>query len=229
MKNCWSWGSTFPTGAPYSITSVCGSGAVKLFALAMNGARIEVGPFAYLSTVSPVHTASSAVSGVPSDHSPGLRWKVHVSPSSDVSQLSAQSPSHSKSGLYWTSSGYSMTNAWYDSELKATKGLMESISPVVPIRRMPPLITSPPLSSSVVPVPVAAPSSSSPPPHEAAATTSARSARNHSTRFVISVSLSPSCQAGPLERERPRVRIQRRGDAEWDGGEVLPVAQGELV
>ena len=70
---------------------------------------------------------------------------------------------------------------------------------------------------------------SSPPPHEAAATTSARSARNHSTRFVISVSLSPSCQAGPLERERPRVRIQRRRDAERDGREVLPVAQGELV
>ena len=228
MKNCWSCGSTLPTGVVYSITSVCGSGAVSVFTLVRKGARIDVGPSAYLSTVSPVHTASSAVSGVPSDHSPGFRWKVHVSPSSDVSQLSAQSPSHSKSGLYWTSSGYSMTNAWYDSELKATKGLMESISPVVPMRRMPPLITSPPSSSSVVPVPVAV-LSSSPPPHEAAATTSARSARNHSTRFVISVSLSPSCQAGPLERERPRVRIQRRGDAERDGREVLPVAQGELV
>src|SRR5919106_4625598 len=106
------------------MTSVCGSGASRLLTCERKGARIAVGPSAYFKTVSPVQTASSAVSGVPSDHSPGRSVKVHVRPSSDVSQLSAQSPSHSNSGLYWTSRGYSMTKAWYDSELNATNGLM---------------------------------------------------------------------------------------------------------
>jgi hypothetical protein len=75
-------------------------------------ARYAAGPAAYLTMVLPVHAASAAVSGLPSDHFPPVfRWKVQVLPSEDCVQLVAHSPSIFSPGPYWTSCGYSMTKA----------------------------------------------------------------------------------------------------------------------
>ena len=74
------------------MTSVAGLGAVNLVACEMYGASTEAGPLAYLMIVLPVQAASSAVRGLPSDHLPGLRWKVQVLPSLETSQVFAQSP-----------------------------------------------------------------------------------------------------------------------------------------
>src|SRR5262245_21481864 len=110
MKNCSSCGSTFPTGAPYWMTSVFSSLASALLTCASAAAATPVGPLAYLTVVLTVHAASSAVSGSPSDQvPPGFRWNVQSSPSDDVSHDSAQSPSISSwlsaPTLYWTSWG----------------------------------------------------------------------------------------------------------------------------
>src|SRR4051812_3664526 len=96
------------------MTTVFGSGAVKLFTWASAAASAADGPLAYLTIVFPVQTTSSDVIGFPSDHfAPGRRWNVHVSPSFEVSQLVAQSPwitGWRPGGTYWTSCGYTITN-----------------------------------------------------------------------------------------------------------------------
>ena len=87
------------------MTSVEGLGAVSLVACERNGASVEVIVFAYLRIRLPVQAPSSAVSGLPSDHLPGLSLNVQVRPSLDVVQLLAQSPSNLNFVLYWTSVG----------------------------------------------------------------------------------------------------------------------------
>ena len=67
-------------------------GAVSFVACETNGASEAVGPLANLRIVLPVQAASSAVSGFPSDHLPGLTVNVQVRPSLDVFQDVAQSP-----------------------------------------------------------------------------------------------------------------------------------------
>ena len=85
------------------------SGASALVTCASAAAATAVGPSAYLSVVLIVQAASSAVSGVPSDHvPPGLSLNVQSLPSADVSHDSAQSPSitsPSAPGAYCTSCG----------------------------------------------------------------------------------------------------------------------------
>ena len=94
------------------MTSVVAFGASMLFTWVSAAATAAVGPAWYFMIVFPVHAASSAVSGLPSDHlPPGFRWNVHVRPSGDLVQLVAQSPSSFSPGPYWTSCGYSMTKA----------------------------------------------------------------------------------------------------------------------
>ena len=80
-------------------------GAVSLVACEMNGASDAAGPFAYLRIVLPVQAASSAVSGLPSDHLPGLSVNVQVRPSFEVFHDFAQSPTILKCVSYWTSVG----------------------------------------------------------------------------------------------------------------------------
>src|SRR5262249_55490392 len=102
----------------YWMTSVWSSGALNLTACEMNGASAAVAPALYFMTRLPVHTASLAVSGRPSDQKPGLTLKVQVLPSFDVVQDFAQSPSMATCpGPVWrycTSVGYCMMNASYD-------------------------------------------------------------------------------------------------------------------
>src|SRR5918999_6116464 len=93
-QNCSSWARTFPMGFSYSITSVLSSGALNSLMFDRAADRAAVGPARYLRMVFPVHAASAAVRGLPSDHlPPGLRLKVHVRPSGVCDQSSAQSPS----------------------------------------------------------------------------------------------------------------------------------------
>ena len=66
------------------MTSVVGSGADSLVACEMKGASEAAAPFLNLRMVLPVQAASSAVSGLPSDHLPGLTLNVQVSPSFEV-------------------------------------------------------------------------------------------------------------------------------------------------
>ena len=87
------------------MTRVSGSGASQLATWDRNGASEAVGPPLYCTIVLQVQAPSSAVRGVPSDQEPGLTLNVHVLPSGDVSQLSAQSPSNSKPGAYCTRTG----------------------------------------------------------------------------------------------------------------------------
>ncbi len=98
------------------MTSVLSSVASALFTWVSAAAATAVGPFAYLIVVLIVQAASSAVSGVSSDHvPPGFRWKVQSLPSADVSQDSAQSPSitsPSAPGAYCTSCGKIMSMPW---------------------------------------------------------------------------------------------------------------------
>ena len=87
------------------MTSVVGSGAVSFVACERNGASSEVVVLAYLRIRLPVQAPSSAVSGLPSDHLPGLSLNVQVRPSLDVVQLFAQSPANLNFVSYWTSVG----------------------------------------------------------------------------------------------------------------------------
>src|SRR5690348_1915506 len=92
MKNCSSCGSTFATGLSYWMTRVVALGASMLFTCVSAAATAAVGPAWYLTIVLPVQAASSAVSGLPSDHlPPGFRWNVQVRSSDDLVQLVAQS------------------------------------------------------------------------------------------------------------------------------------------
>ncbi len=94
------------------MTSVSAFGASMLLTWVRAAATAAVGPAAYFTMVLPVQAASSAVSGLPSDHfPPGFRWNVHVRPSGVFVQLVAQSPSSFSPGPYWTSCGYCMTKA----------------------------------------------------------------------------------------------------------------------
>ena len=86
--------------------SVFGPWAEKLLTCVSAGATAAVALFWYLMMVFAVHTASSAVSGLPSDHLAfGFRWNVQVSPSELCDQEVAQSPSSLVPGPYWTSCG----------------------------------------------------------------------------------------------------------------------------
>src|SRR5215208_6186695 len=97
------------------MTSVVGSGASAFFTWFSADAATAVGPLANFTVVLIVQAASSAVSGLPSDHlPPGRTLKVHVLPSGVCDQDSAQSPSNVYfpfSYLYWTSCGKIMMNA----------------------------------------------------------------------------------------------------------------------
>ena len=74
------------------MTSVVGFGATNEVACEIDGARSEVAVAAYFRTVLPVHAASDAVTGTPSDHLPPLfSVNVQVLPSADVVQFVARS------------------------------------------------------------------------------------------------------------------------------------------
>ena len=83
-----------------------GFGASILVTWVSAAAVSAVGPAAYFTIRLPVHAASAAVSGFPSDHlRRRFRWNVQVSPSALCDQLVAQSPSSFSPGPYWTSCG----------------------------------------------------------------------------------------------------------------------------
>src|SRR3954452_9631303 len=106
IASCWNCESTLPTGCSYLTTRVFGSGAEALLMWAISPAVLPPPVPWYLTSVLIVQAASSAVSGLPSDHfEPETVWNVHVRPSFEVSHFVAKSGANCRSLSYWTRNG----------------------------------------------------------------------------------------------------------------------------